>query len=122
MVGTSRLRLPEHGRTLPPVEGIPVINHDIAHATPHHPAVLREIRVEAGDVQLRMADQITRFAGSMLFVYLHVGGFALWILLAEGSPWPTLTLIDQPSDRVPRTPWATACWRWPTTACAPAPR
>ncbi|MEU1184137.1 DUF1003 domain-containing protein [Streptomyces sp. NPDC005820] len=47
----------------------------------------------AEDVQLRIADWITRFAGSMWFVYLHVVVFAVWMIWAEKSPWPTLTLI-----------------------------
>ena len=29
----------------------------------------------------------------MNFVYLHVALFALWMLVVEKSPWPTLTLI-----------------------------
>ena len=44
-------------------------------------------------MQLRIADQITNFAGSMNFVYLHVVIFAVWMLVLERSPWPTLTLI-----------------------------
>jgi uncharacterized membrane protein len=44
-------------------------------------------------VQLRIADKITAFAGSMRFVYLHAVGFAVWMLVVEKSPWPTLTLI-----------------------------
>jgi uncharacterized membrane protein len=42
--------------------------------------------------QLRIADDITKFAGSMAFVYLHVALFAVWMLVLERSPWPTLTL------------------------------
>ena len=61
--------------------------------TPHHPAVVRDLTRHAGDAQLRVADLITRFAGSMAFVYLHIVAFAVWMLLAEGSPWPTLTLV-----------------------------
>ncbi len=47
----------------------------------------------AADLQLRVADAITRFAGSMPFVYLHAVAFTIWMLLAETSPWPTLTLV-----------------------------
>ncbi len=47
----------------------------------------------AEDVQLRLADGITRFAGSMPFVYAHVAVFAAWMLLLERSPWPALTLV-----------------------------
>jgi uncharacterized membrane protein len=60
---------------------------------PHHPAVLEEQERRAADIQLRIADRITAFAGSMNFVYLHVALFAIWMLFLEKSPWPTLTLI-----------------------------
>ena len=59
----------------------------------HHPAVLQQFEERRSDVQLRIADKITTFAGSMNFVYLHVALFALWMLVVEKSPWPTLTLI-----------------------------
>ena len=58
-----------------------------------HPAVAREREKRAGDAQLRIADRITAFAGSMSFVYLHAALFGLWMLVLEKSPWPTLTLI-----------------------------
>ena len=47
----------------------------------------------AADIQLRIADWITGFAGSMNFVYLHVVLFAAWMLFFESKPWPTLTLV-----------------------------
>jgi uncharacterized membrane protein len=59
----------------------------------HHPAVIEQVEKRTSDVQLRIADKITAFAGSMNFVYLHVILFALWMLVFEKSPWPTLTLI-----------------------------
>ncbi len=59
----------------------------------HHPAVIEEFNKRAADAQLRIADKITAFAGSMNFVYLHVVLFAVWMLVFEKSPWPTLTLI-----------------------------
>src|SRR5215469_5493018 len=59
----------------------------------HHPAVLEEQARRASDAQLRVADWITSFAGSMNFVYLHVVLFTVWMLFVERSPWPTLTLI-----------------------------
>ncbi len=58
-----------------------------------HPVVLEEQAQRAADIQLRIADWITGFAGSMNFVYLHVALFAVWMLFIEKSPWPTLTLI-----------------------------
>lgn len=59
----------------------------------HHPAVLDEARRRSEDVQLRLADRITSFAGSMNFVWLHAALFAVWMLLLERNPWPTLTLV-----------------------------
>jgi uncharacterized membrane protein len=58
-----------------------------------HPAVLEQQAQRLENLQLRIADQITAFAGSMRFVYLHVVLFAVWMVLIEHSPWPTLTLI-----------------------------
>jgi len=58
-----------------------------------HPAVVEHELERAKDVQLRVADAITHFAGSMAFVYVHIAAFALWMLLAERNPWPTLTLV-----------------------------
>ena len=60
---------------------------------PHHPAVLDEARKRSEDFQVRLADRITTFAGSMSFVYLHAVLFAVWMLVLEKSPWPTLTLV-----------------------------
>jgi len=59
----------------------------------HHPVVLEEQARRAADVQLRIADWITGFAGSMNFVYLHIAIFTVWMLFIESKPWPTLTLI-----------------------------
>jgi len=60
---------------------------------PHHPVVLEEQARRAADVQLRIADWITGFAGSMNFVYIHIAIFTIWMLFIESKPWPTLTLI-----------------------------
>ena len=59
----------------------------------HHPVVLEEQAKRAADIQLRIADWITAFAGSMNFVYLHIALFTVWMLFIESKPWPTLTLI-----------------------------
>ena len=59
----------------------------------HHPIVLAQQAHRAASLQLRVADAITAFAGSMNFVYLHAVLFAVWMIFVEGSPWPTLTLI-----------------------------
>jgi uncharacterized membrane protein len=59
----------------------------------HHPVVAAHYARSAADLQVRIADVITKFAGSMAFVYLHVVVFVAWMLLVERSPWPTLTLV-----------------------------
>ncbi|MGH3840006.1 MAG: DUF1003 domain-containing protein [Pseudonocardiaceae bacterium] len=58
-----------------------------------HPVVVAHRAQRAQDLQLRIADQITAFAGSMPFVYIHAALFAIWMLFFESSPWPTLTLV-----------------------------
>jgi uncharacterized membrane protein len=59
----------------------------------HHPVVLDVAARRAADVQLRIADAITAFAGSMPFVYLHAIAFGCWMVFVEPSPWPRLTLV-----------------------------
>jgi uncharacterized membrane protein len=59
----------------------------------HHPVVLADLEKRSQDLQLRIADAITAFAGSMRFVYLHAALFAIWMLFLESRPWPMLTLI-----------------------------
>jgi len=59
----------------------------------HHPAVLEEAVRRNRSFQLRIADVITGFAGSMSFVFIHAALFAIWMLVFEKSPWPTLTLV-----------------------------
>jgi uncharacterized membrane protein len=45
-------------------------------------------------VQNRIADKITQFAGSMLFVYVHIVWFAVWIVFrVEKYPFGLLTMI-----------------------------
>jgi uncharacterized membrane protein len=58
-----------------------------------HPALVAVAERRSATLQLRVADAITGFAGSMNFVYLHAVVFATWMLVLEKSPWPTLTLI-----------------------------
>jgi len=59
----------------------------------HHPVVVAQKTKRSADLQLRVADAITKFAGSMTFVYIHVLIFAVWMVAAEGDPWPKLTLV-----------------------------
>ena len=65
----------------------------MATASTQHPVVVRLNAQRAADIQLRIADRITAFAGSMLFVYLHAILFGAWMIVFERSPWPTLTLV-----------------------------
>jgi uncharacterized membrane protein len=60
---------------------------------PQHPVVAKQIAKRGADIQLRIADAVTAFAGSMPFVYIHAVAFAVWMILFEHSPWPTLTLV-----------------------------
>jgi uncharacterized membrane protein len=62
-------------------------------AIQHHPVVVAHRTRRAADVQLRIADAITGFAGSMRFVYIHAVAFLLWMLFVEPDPWPKLTLV-----------------------------
>jgi uncharacterized membrane protein len=69
------------------------VQSESTNSPPRHPVVVAHQAQRAADVQLRIADAITAFAGSMRFVYAHVVVFAVWMLFVESSPWPTLTLI-----------------------------
>jgi uncharacterized membrane protein len=61
---------------------------------PVHPALARHVEDRAEDVQNRVSDGITRFAGSMTFVYLHVIWFGCWIGFGvEDYPYGLLTMI-----------------------------
>ena len=62
--------------------------------SPIHPALVRHAEERARNLQDRIADQITRFAGSMPFVYVHLVWFTLWIALrVEAFPFGFLTMI-----------------------------
>ena len=58
-----------------------------------HPVTAAMLAERAESAQLRLADRITAFAGSMPFVYIHAAAFGFWMLVVESDPWPTLTLI-----------------------------
>ena len=61
---------------------------------PLNPALAKHAEVRAANVQNRIADTITRFAGSMAFVYVHVIWFAVWIIFrVENYPFGLLTMI-----------------------------
>jgi uncharacterized membrane protein len=61
---------------------------------PISPALLNHLHERAADLQNRIADTITRFSGSMPFVYLHVIWFSCWIGFGvEDYPFGLLTMI-----------------------------
>ena len=61
---------------------------------PIHPALLKRERERAEARQNRVADAITTFAGSMLFVYIHIIWFGCWIGFGvEDYPFGLLTMI-----------------------------
>jgi uncharacterized membrane protein len=61
---------------------------------PINPALLKHAEERASAEQNRVADAITTFAGSMLFVYIHIIWFGCWIGFGvEKYPFGLLTMI-----------------------------
>jgi uncharacterized membrane protein len=61
---------------------------------PQHPVLRKHLEKRAESLQNRVADAITTFAGSMMFVYIHLGWFAIWIIFkVEKYPFGLLTMI-----------------------------
>ena len=61
---------------------------------PIDPALLKHEQERAEALQSRIADRVTAFAGSMLFVYLHIIWFACWIGFGvESYPYGLLTMV-----------------------------
>ena len=61
---------------------------------PVNPALLRHTQERAESAQNQVADRITTFAGSMLFVYIHILWFGCWIGFGvEQYPFGLLTMI-----------------------------
>ena len=59
-----------------------------------NPALLEHAEKRAESVQNRIADKITAFSGSMLFVYIHILWFGAWIgFRVEHYPFGLLTMI-----------------------------
>src|SRR5258705_853072 len=68
--------------------------HELLRRNPASPALLKFEEQRAQNVQSRIADAITAFAGSMAFVYVHILWFALWVSIPlEKSPYGLLTMI-----------------------------
>jgi uncharacterized membrane protein len=65
-----------------------------AVAAPIHPSLVAHAEERGRSIQNRIADLITRFAGSMPFVYVHLVWFSLWIAAGvEAFPFGFLTMI-----------------------------
>jgi uncharacterized membrane protein len=65
-----------------------------AFPRPSNPALLQHAQQRAQNTENRIADAITRFAGSMQFVYIHIIWFAAWIgFQVEHYPYGLLTMI-----------------------------
>jgi len=61
---------------------------------PINPVLVRHAEQRAQNLQARVADAITKFAGSMPFVYVHILWFVLWIgFRIEKFPFGLLTMI-----------------------------
>jgi uncharacterized membrane protein len=61
---------------------------------PIDPALAKHVEERASKTQSRIADAITRFAGSMAFVYIHIVWFGAWIGFGvEKYPYGLLTMI-----------------------------
>jgi len=59
-----------------------------------HPVLKAHVERRKSRIQDRLADSITRFAGSMSFVYVHVVWFGAWIGFGvEHFPYGLLTMI-----------------------------
>jgi uncharacterized membrane protein len=62
--------------------------------TPVNPALLLHAQERRKSWENRVADQITQFAGSMQFVYIHVIWYGSWIIFrVEDYPFGLLTMI-----------------------------
>jgi uncharacterized membrane protein len=61
---------------------------------PVNPALVKHAEDRAQSLQARIADRITQFAGSMLFVYVHIVWFSCWIgFHVEKFPYGLLTMM-----------------------------
>jgi len=69
--------------------------HRVSHLSLEpNPVLVEHAKERAENVQNRIADQITDFAGSMWFVYIHIIWFGCWIGFgAEKYPYGLLTMI-----------------------------
>jgi uncharacterized membrane protein len=77
------------------------------------PALVEHAEVRARDVQNRAADAITRFAGSMTFVYVHIIWFGLLTMIVslEAIFLSTFVMISQNRADTKRQVIADQQWR-----------
>ena len=69
----------DHSARLEEKDG-PFMSPGLDLTVPCHPAVMDQFNKRAEGAQLRIADQTTRFAGSMQFVYLRIALSTVWML------------------------------------------
>jgi uncharacterized membrane protein len=100
MRGIRFARPPSRGGAGAPAATHPVFSKGAAMslrptvAPSHNPAIVAHEEARAQNLQNRIADAITRFAGSMAFVYVSIVWFGLWIGLGvEKYPYGLLTMI-----------------------------
>src|SRR5947209_5279313 len=59
-----------------------------------NPILKKHREMRRASLQNRIADAVTKFAGSMVFVYVHIVWFSLWIgFRVEKFPFGLLTMI-----------------------------
>jgi uncharacterized membrane protein len=70
------------------------VRHELLRKNPVSPALLKYEQRRASNIQSRIADAVTAFAGSMAFVYVHIVWFAFWVTIPlEKYPFGLLTMI-----------------------------
>jgi uncharacterized membrane protein len=70
------------------------MNASAAAADVKHPALQLHQQQRHESLQNRVADKVTDFAGSMVFVYVHIAWFIVWISSGvEKFPFGLLTMI-----------------------------
>jgi len=91
----AELMAVHHIRHLPVVDRAKLVGIvSIRDPVMRHPALRKLDEARRQSLQARAADAITVFAGSMLFVYLHIAWFGAWIgLRVESYPFGLLTMV-----------------------------
>jgi uncharacterized membrane protein len=75
-------------------KGSQQVSLEVSTTPPKHPALVGYLDERARNIQNQIADAITRFAGSMPFIYIHIAWFTLWLALkVESFPYGLLTMM-----------------------------